>query len=174
MSHTALREQFMELLTAHQSHLFGYLFALVRDPQDAEDLFQETAIVLWQKFAEFDGGNFAGWACRTAQFLAFNFLRAKRRGRTIFGEALLANLTDAASQLGSEALAQRQALEACLGRLPRADYELVEQCYAGSRSLGEVADSLGRSAQSVCNSLRRIRQRLFECIGRKLARETAG
>ena len=173
MSHLETRERFMELLTAHQSHLFGYIFALARDPQDAEDIFQETALVLWQKFSQFDGTNFAGWACRTAQYQAFNFLRAKRRGRTIFGEGLLASLTQVAEELGSAALAQRQALEACLERLPRGDYALVEQCYAGGSTLKTVAEQMNRSAQSVCNSLRRIRRMLFECIGRTLAEERA-
>ena len=43
--------------------------------------------------------------------------------------------------------------------------------YGGASGVTEVADSLGRSAQSVCNTLRRIRRMLFDCINRTIARE---
>ena len=43
--------EFAELLRHHQTQLFGYIYSLVRDLDDADDLFQQTSLVLWDKFA---------------------------------------------------------------------------------------------------------------------------
>ena len=44
---------FAELITTHQSQLYGYIFALVRNRDDAADLFQSVCVVLWKKFDSF-------------------------------------------------------------------------------------------------------------------------
>ena len=51
------------------------------------------------------------------------------------------------------------------------DQQLVALSYAGTCTLTEVAEQEGRSLQSVCNSLRRIRGNLFDCIERSLKKE---
>ena len=38
---------FMELLTLHQTQLYGYIRALVHDAEDAKDIFQSTSLILW-------------------------------------------------------------------------------------------------------------------------------
>ena len=164
-------EQFTELLSLHQSQLVGYIFALVQDLDDTQDVFQQTSLVLWRKFDAFDGVNFAGWACRTAQLEAMNYLRAKRRGRSGFSEELLVELTQVASRTSEEPLSRLQALRKCVAKLPKSDRELVDLCYGRERAIKPVAQKLGRSAQSVCNSLRRIRRVLLECIDASLAGE---
>src|SRR5689334_17876152 len=45
---------FAALLRQHQNQLFGYIYSLVRDLDDADDLFQQTSLVLWDKFDLFD------------------------------------------------------------------------------------------------------------------------
>ena len=44
---------FTELITSHQSELYGYIFAVVRNRADADDLFQSVCVVLWRKFESF-------------------------------------------------------------------------------------------------------------------------
>jgi RNA polymerase sigma-70 factor (ECF subfamily) len=39
--------EFAEQLRQAQSRLFGYIHALVRDLDDADDLFQQTTLILW-------------------------------------------------------------------------------------------------------------------------------
>ena len=43
-------EVFVELLMLHQQRLYGFIYTLVPNPADAEDLLQQTSLVLWQKF----------------------------------------------------------------------------------------------------------------------------
>ena len=51
------RAEFAELLRQHQSQLFGYIHSLLRNLSDADDLFQQTTLILWKKFGEFERGH---------------------------------------------------------------------------------------------------------------------
>ena len=45
--------RFTEQLECHHRRLYGYIFTLLRNHQDAQDVFQQTSLVLWEKFDEF-------------------------------------------------------------------------------------------------------------------------
>ena len=47
---------FAALLRENRSRVFGYLLALVQNLSDAEDLYQQTALVLWEKFSQYEPG----------------------------------------------------------------------------------------------------------------------
>ena len=65
------------------------------DPHDAEDLLQETAVVLLQNWRDFQpGSNFFSWACQTAYYLVLNYRRRKERRLLIFDEDVLEKLAD--------------------------------------------------------------------------------
>jgi DNA-directed RNA polymerase specialized sigma24 family protein len=48
---------FSELIARYQSELYGYIFAVVRNWEDADDLFQSICVVLWRKFESFRPGS---------------------------------------------------------------------------------------------------------------------
>jgi RNA polymerase sigma-70 factor (ECF subfamily) len=171
MSKFSPTEQFVELLRQSQGQVFGYIFALVQDMEETQDIFQQTSLVLWQKFDSFEGTNFAGWACRTAQFVALNHLRAKRRDRVSFSSEVLAHLTQLACEHEGNDRSRREALEHCLSKLSQADRKLIDGYYVVGQTVKSVAEQLGRSGQSISNSLRRIRRALSDCIRRTLAHE---
>ena len=60
---------FTRLWVAHSPRIFAYIHALVPNWADAEEVLQETGIVLWEKFHQFDrGSDFGRWACSVAHF----------------------------------------------------------------------------------------------------------
>ena len=60
---------FGRLFVQHEARIYGYIRSLVVHRADAEDLLQETASMLWQKFHEFQpGSNFLAWAMSVARF----------------------------------------------------------------------------------------------------------
>ena len=162
----------MDQLIQHQGQLFGYIFALAQNWEDTQDIFQQTSLVLWGKFDSFEpGSNFAAWACRAARFTAMNFLRAKRRTQARLGDALLDELTSEFESASPVYLDRQHALASCLKKLSDSERRLVELCYSPQESIKQVSRQLGRSSQSICNSLRRIREKLLECVDRTLAKE---
>jgi RNA polymerase sigma-70 factor (ECF subfamily) len=163
--------EFAELLRHHQTQLFGYIYSLVRDLDDADDLFQQTSLVLWDKFAHFDHSkSFINWACGVARYEVLNFLRSRSRSRLYFSDQLNLALVTAQESLEHQQLDERRdALAGCMKKLRESDLELLESCYDGSVCVQVVAERWGRSTHSIHNSLRRIRRVLFECVRRKIA-----
>jgi RNA polymerase sigma-70 factor, ECF subfamily len=166
--------EFGEMLRRHQSQLFGYIHSLVRDLNDADDLFQQVALILWRKVAEFDRArDFLAWACGIARFEVLNFLRTRSRSRLYFSDELNLLLIDAQVEMShDETESRREALGQCMSRLRDRDRQLLEQCYSGDGGVHALAQGMGRSSQSIYNSLRRIRRALFECVRRTLNQES--
>lgn len=173
MMKPSLDEQFTDLLTAHQGQIFGYIFAAVRNLDDAEELYQQTSLVLWRKFADYrPGSDFARWACKTAKFEILHFQRDHRRNAVRFSAQALSNLAevqtsadDDAKHFGQETLGQ------CVDLLSEEDQRLVRLCYGQQYSVKQAAAELHRSVQTLYNSLSRIRRSLFECIQRRMGQE---
>jgi RNA polymerase sigma-70 factor (ECF subfamily) len=164
--------EFAELLRQTQARLYGYLHSLVPDVTDADDLMQQTTLVLWKKFAEYDRGrSFFSWACGIARLEVANFLRSRGRRRRYFSEGLDLLLVEAHEEMADEVDDRRDALAGCVEKLHERDRELLLECYGESEGVQAAADRRGRSSHSVYNSLRRIRQALLECINRRLERQ---
>ena len=99
----ARKAEFAELLTHHQGQLLGYIYSLVRNLDDADDLFQQTSLVLWDKFDQYDPSRtFAAWACGVARYEVLNFLRARSRDRLYFSDELSLALIEAQEELEQE------------------------------------------------------------------------
>jgi RNA polymerase sigma-70 factor (ECF subfamily) len=166
-------EEFVRLFAANHYRLFAYIMALMHDRTDAEEVFQEASLVLWREFARFrPGADFMPWACAIALNQMRKFWRQRRRDKHTFSVALLEDLASQAIEMQSEFDARRQALADCLKRLPVVDRSVVELYYGAKRTADEVAEKLGKSTHAIYKALTRARQRLYECIGRKLAAES--
>jgi RNA polymerase sigma-70 factor (ECF subfamily) len=166
--------EFASCLRAIQSGLYGYIHSLLRDSNDTDDLFQQTALVLWKKFDEFDRQrSFLAWACGIARLEANNFLRGRKRQRLYFSDELNLLLIEAQEGLSSlEDGERREALAKCVAKLRERDRELLIECYQDRGGVNQAAQRRGRSPQSIYNSLRRIRRALYECIARTLPHES--
>jgi RNA polymerase sigma-70 factor (ECF subfamily) len=146
----------------------------LRDLDDADDLFQQTSLVLWDKFDQFDATrSFVAWACGVARYEVSNFLRSRSRHQLYFSDELNLLLIDAQAEYDLEVAqheGRRDALAECMKKLRERDLELLEACYERSVRIPELARRWNRSTQSIHNSLRRIRRALYECVSRSLAK----
>lgn len=67
------------LLARYQNRLYRYLLRLVREPSEAEDLFQQTWVRVVEKIDKFDPRrNFEAWLFTLARNLAIDHLRRLR------------------------------------------------------------------------------------------------
>jgi RNA polymerase sigma-70 factor (ECF subfamily) len=175
MSSQLFSDQFIDLVTPHQRQLLGYLRAILRDTQDAEDVLQQTYLELWRKFDQYDSTrSFFSWAREFARIQAIQFLRTSRRHKLRFSSELIDLLTDemlAEPRQYPQESARLRSLRTCMKGLSGSDQKLLQQCYSGRHTFRQVAQTIGRSPQSLSNSLRRIRVSLLACIQRTLAME---
>ncbi|MEM9704058.1 MAG: sigma factor, partial [Planctomycetota bacterium] len=82
----APREQarFIELFAGARLAIRRTLLTYLGHAEDADDLLQETGVVLWERFDEFEQNrSFASWACGIAANKARMLLRDRRRHRTL-------------------------------------------------------------------------------------------
>jgi RNA polymerase sigma-70 factor (ECF subfamily) len=161
--------EFEGLIRLHTSQVLAYINSLLLNWNDAEDMFQETCVVLWQKFDEFKPGtHFLAWALRIADYKVMKF-QAKQSRRAAF----TANLRDAlkadfVDRSAAETEANLAALSSCMDRLSPSDQRIVKLCYIESTPVRQLADAMGRSPKSLQNSLYRIRRVLLDCTHREL------
>jgi RNA polymerase sigma-70 factor, ECF subfamily len=173
MSDPKRYDEFVSLLQRATGPILTYIHALLLNWDDAEDVFQDTCVVLWQKFDSFrPGTNFLGWALRVAQNKAMNFQTTRARRRSVWSPAVqLALLAEMVDRHPEEPRGSLATLTDCLQRLNDADRQLIQRCYGDGMPVRQLAEQMGRSPQSVHNSLRRIRFALLECIERVADRE---
>ncbi len=169
-------DEFARLLRQSRGRLFAYVHALVGNLADADDVFQQTALVLFRKFDAYDPSrDFLRWACGVARLEAAEFLRARGRDRLRFSDPVALALLEAFADVPAADETDRQAaLPGCVDKLAEADRRLLAECYAPGADVAEVAARSGRPPRSVYNSLRRIRRALFECVERAVARGNRG
>ena len=152
--------------------MLGYISKQLINPADAEDVFQRTSIILWEKTAEFDiERNFFSWACGIAYYEICNFLRVQNRDRLYF-DVDLRNLIAEESIVEHDITELRhKALEICINELKSSESQLIQQCYQNDASIKEIADTLGRTHTALYKHLERIRTRLINCVERRLLTE---
>lgn len=163
---------FGRLFVEHQSRIYGFIRSLVPHRSDAEDILQETASVLWQKFAEFQPEtNFLAWAIQVARLQAMCYRQKTQREVLRFSDVAVEALSQETLTL-SELLADlREALSHCMENLSVADRHLFERRYQESKTSIDVAREMNRPPTTVYNALARIRRALVECVARRLRME---
>lgn len=171
MSSLEQSEEFVRLLTEHQSRLYAYILALLPDAAAANDVLQETNVVLWRKSAEFTPGTaFGAWAGRVAYFEVLAYRKRQTQDHHVFDTELLDEVADEAERMTETIGQQRLALRGCLKKLPRTDRELVSLRYEPGGSVQTIAKRRGKSVGSISQALYRIRLQLSQCIERAIAR----
>jgi RNA polymerase sigma-70 factor (ECF subfamily) len=171
MSQVDRESEFAALFRASYRQLLAYVHVLVSNYTDAEDVVQQTGLVLWSKFSDYEpGSNFLAWACGAARFEALNFLKQKRRRNARFSEAFQLKLAEAIAGVSPRIVDRRLgALEDCVEQLPDSQRELLRMCFGSSAGVADVAQQLGRTTHSIYSSLRNIRHKLFDCVERSTA-----
>ncbi len=165
-------ERFATLLATCQRRVFLYVLGLLHNAADAEEVLQETNLVLWRKFDQYQPGtSFDRWACRIAYYEVLKFREKRARGERLFSNEFVESLAVQAERDWDLLDARRSALAACLGKLSEKDRQLVTQRYQQRATTQSAAVALGRSLQGARRSLHRIRMALLACIERTLAAE---
>ncbi|MEZ6045940.1 MAG: sigma-70 family RNA polymerase sigma factor [Planctomycetaceae bacterium] len=162
---------FLRLYTAHEAVIFGFVRSLLPRREDAREVMQEVAVILWEKFSEFDQSrDFRKWACGIARYEVLAWLRDHARERLLFDEALVNLLAqEAIEETAGES--RRAALENCLQKLETPHKDLVLTAYAPGARIDLLAEKRGQTAMSLYKVLHRIRQTLLDCVERTLAAE---
>jgi len=166
--------EFVSLLTANQRKLYAFILALVRRPADADDVLQETNMVMWRKSEEFElGTGFDAWSFQIARFQVMAYRKRLQRSKLHFDDELTEQLADLAEVEWVGENSRHSALSQCLQKLPADQRKLIAQRYEPGAKVQDLAAKQGRSPKALSEALRRIRRALMECIERRLSQTAA-
>ena len=165
-------ELFVQLITQYQQRVHLFILSLVPNRTDAEEILQETNLVLWRKFDDFrPGSDFRAWAFQVAYNKVKSFQERHGRDRLRFGECVMDRLATIAASTPEGVPASLEILQLCKGQLNSQDHDLIERRYEPGATTASVAAEVGRSTAAVYKAVVRIRRALYECIRRSLRRE---
>jgi RNA polymerase sigma-70 factor (ECF subfamily) len=157
-------------MTRHQRQIFAYIYTLVPDRHDAEDLLQETSVVVCDKFDEFaPGTDFVAWACQIAWW-RIRYARQKfARAKVVFDDEVLEKVAHTAAAMRHELDERHEVLAGCLQKLAPRDRELLLTRYEPGCGVAEAAERTGRSMDAAYKALNRLRKLLHDCVTDALA-----
>ena len=165
-------EAFIREFTQSQRPLYLYILPLVGNSADADEVLQETNLVIWAKWRQFElGSNFLAWGRAIARLEVFRHRRNRSHKLTFMDGNVLEMVAQQSESVNEKLEARQAALSKCLGQLRPRDRELIQMRYAAGANGDKVAKNLGRPANSVYQSLGRIRRVLMECVRMQLAEE---
>ncbi len=168
-------KQLVALMTRHQRQIFAYIFTLVPDRHDAEDLLQETSLVVCEKFHEFTpGSDFVAWACQIAWWRVRYSRQKFARSKVVFDDDVLEAVARTAGTMREELDERHEALGECLQKLPARDRELILTRYEPGSGVAEAARRTGRSMDAAYKALNRLRKLLHDCVTNRLGTEAGG
>lgn len=166
--------EFVRLFSSCSQRLYRTIRAALPQQEYADEVYQETSITLWEKFAEFEPGtNFAAWATTIARYKILQFQHRKVRDRRVFSAPLINEIMSQSDQL-DEALERRRGyLADCLQKLNDHDRDLLRRRFGLGQTSNQVAASLRRSPSFVSKALSRIHRALLHCIRLQESEEAA-
>ena len=165
--------EFMALYGRHQMDLYRYVRTLVVRPEEADDVMQEAAMALWQRFDDYDPARpFLPWAKRFAYFCAKQHRTRKARSKEVGLSPEVWDLLSEDHGNHEERLAaQRRLLAGCMNGLGSEARQLLQRRYVERVTLKDLAVALGRSANALYIQLFRVRKQLLGCVQKGLADE---
>jgi len=168
-SESAKTERFVRDLTENARRIYAYIFSLVPNWADADEIFQEASATIWEKYDEYqpDTG-FREWAFRIAYFKVLQHRKAQAKNVLRFSDQFI-EAVDGDTQAGGDLWVRRhRLLGECYEELRPQDRELIDFRYEPDATTKSIALRVGRSVDAVYKSLNRIHGQLLDCIESKL------
>jgi len=165
-------KQFLKLITSGQYRIYGYILSLVPKSDDADDLMQETTIIMWEKFNEYEEGtNFVAWGISIARNLIMNY-RKKQKSSYLYLTDEAIEIIEAESVRYMEDLEHRVSiLQDCIKKLSKKDNHLIMLRYYQNEPVKAIAQSFGKKIKTIYKSISRIQFILMRCVRRTLLEE---
>lgn len=158
--------EYVNNIAKYQDQIYAYIYSILPNSFAADDILQETNIVLWKKINFFEPNtNFIGWAYRIAYYQTkLYILRRKRLKWTTFNEKEMGMISETFIENNDLLEDQYNALENCINNLSDTDRKILSERYINNFSLKMISEKLSRSVGALKQVFLRIRGTLKKCI----------
>ena len=163
-------KQFVKLLRLHEKKIYGHILFLVPNHNIAEDIMQETIVVMLRKFSDYkEGSNFSAWGITIGRFLIKEYYRKKSHSIVHFSSEAMENISESAAEVFDAYDDRTEALQRCLKKLPEDAAGIMKLRYQQNLTIREVAEQFGKSIHSIYKQVSKIHFLLQRCIERNLS-----
>ena len=167
---------FVRQLLANEKRIYAFILALVPSLSDADDIMQETAALMWEKYMKMEHAsisNFAAWGTRIAHFKILEYRKKAYDKRIQFNNDVFDNLLGGAVAV-SEGIDDRfEAMKKCLSKLSPYDRRLIQLRHQKEETTKSIAGRLGVSVDLIYKKVPRIHGILLRCIQKTLRMQEA-
>ena len=156
------------LVERYQRRLWWSCLRMLGDPDEADDVVQDTFVRAWERLGDFDPAHrFYTWVFTIARNRCLNALRRRRT----WGFLSLSSGDDSPALAARELAEERaedaelaRALEACLEGLPGDQREAFELRHGEGFRYAEIAAVLEVPEGTVMSRLHRAREKMRDCL----------
>ena len=163
---------YREIVRRYQKKLFSYLYRLVGNKEEVEDILQNVFVKTYRNLKKFDTRKkFSSWIYRISHNEAVNFL--KHRGRKHFvswedlvsGEVKLEARSEADSPFEAWIRQESKAeVRAAIAKLPLRYREVLKLRYFADKSYAEIGKVIKKPVNTVGTLINRAKKKMIEVI----------
>ena len=165
-------ERFLQLFRRNEERIFGFILKLLPNFSLAEDIMQDTMMIMWRKFEEFEEGTcFAAWGMQIARYKIMEFHQQNKKHVVVrFNDEILGRLTteDSDSSSGSKNR-YLEALHGCVNKLQQQNREIIALRYLKEMSSKQISEQIGVSTNVIYKSIAKIHYLLQQCVEKTLS-----
>ena len=159
--------EFVSLITANQRYIYAYILTLVPNVSDADDVFQETTAMMWEKKDDFQAGtDFVAWGIRIAYFKILDFRKKQKKHRMVISDDHFKQIADKALVENKKTELVFKKLNDCIKKLSPKDQHLIHLRYSVGLSVKNISTRIHVSIRMVYSHLSKIQGLLLDCIER--------
>jgi len=163
------QDQILRLLARETRMIQAFIRAMVCDFHLAEDILQEVFVVALQRRDQFvEGTNFSAWVREIARRVSLAKIRKSGKGDLALTTEVLDAIEDSFEVAPERWELERRALGACVEGLPEESRKILALRYIQEAPITQIASLVRRSTDGVKGVLKRLRQRLADCVSARL------
>ena len=157
---------FVSLISTNQRRIFAYIITLVPNRSDAEEIMQETTLLMWEKRNDFvPETDFIAWGNRIAYYKIMNYRRkAMRQRKVVLDEQQFVKIEEQANAKCRQTEDILYKLDDCIKKLPKSDRKIIYMKYSQDINAKKIASQINKSVRSIYLSISRIHGLLLRCI----------
>jgi RNA polymerase sigma-70 factor, ECF subfamily len=164
------QERYSEIVERYQTKLFVYIYRLVGNKEEAEDLLQDVFVKAYKNLNSYDiSRKFSSWIYRIAHNESVNYIKRKSLKKFISFETITSSkdkLDSSSEEEGADKAWIRKEVSKevseAIGRLPFKYKQVLTLRYYSDQSYEEIAEILGKPVNTVGTLINRAKKKLVE------------
>lgn len=166
------QDAYREIVHRYQGRLFSYLYRLVGNKEEAEDLLQNVFVKVYRNIKRFDTKRkFSSWIYRIAHNEAVNFLKKRGKKKFVSWEDISTAKDKIVTSSGERSPLdvwlrneRKKEVQDALKKIPEKYQEVLALRYFLGKSYEEISKALKKPVNTVGTLLNRAKKKLLQTI----------